>query len=273
MSAIPEGHFVQLEDGLSLHYHEAGQGEAVLFLHGSGPGASGYSNFKGNYPIFAEAGVRAIVPDLPGYGLSDKPETEYTLDFFVAAVKGLIDQLAIDSVTLVGNSLGGAIAIKLTLDYPELVTKLILMAPGGLMEKEQYFREMEGIQKMAAAFASGELKEASGMKRLLGLQLYDASQVTDETVNERVAVVHEQPACVLSTMQVPNMTSRVHELNCPIFGIWGVNDKFCPSRGADTMMKGCSNIRFTLLSNCGHWVMVEHQDWFNRQCLDFIKHG
>ncbi|MFK0572684.1 MAG: alpha/beta fold hydrolase, partial [Endozoicomonas sp.] len=113
----------------------------------------------------------------------------------------------------------------------------------------------------------------SGMKRLLGLQLYDASLVPDETVNERVAVVHEQPVCVLSTMQVPNMASRLHELECPVFGIWGVNDKFCPSRGADTMMKGCSNIRFTLLSECGHWVMVEHKDWFNRQCLDFIKHG
>ena len=275
MGALPQGRFVTLNDGLQLHYleagcPEAGSGEPVVFIHGSGPGASGHSNFKQNYPVFAEAGYRVIVPDLPGYGASAKPETIYDLDFFVAALSGLLDALDIPRCVLVGNSLGGAIALKLALDQPQRVAKLILMAPGALMEKEQYYQQMEGIQKMGAAFANGELNDAAGMRRLLGLQLYDASTISDETVAERVAVVLQQPRCVLSTMQVPNLSSRLGELQCPILGFWGVNDKFCPASGVQTLMAACRDIRFVLLSECGHWVMVEYRELFNRTCLDFL---
>lgn len=273
MSASASGQFVTLPQGLKLHYQDIGSGEPVVFIHGSGPGASGHSNFKQNYPVFVKAGYRVIVPDLPGYGASDKPDTLYTLDFFVNALSDLLDALDIQRCVLVGNSLGGAIAIKLALDQPQRVSRLVLMAPGGLMEKEQYYLQMEGIQKMGAAFAKGELHDAAGMRRLLSLQLFDASLVSDETVNERVAVVQTQPVCVLSTMQVPNMTARLAELQCPILGFWGMNDKFCPVSGADTMMQHCQNICFVLLSECGHWVMVEHRELFNRECLFFFQEG
>lgn len=275
MGAAPQGHFVTLSDGLRLHYLElgAGQGEPVVFIHGSGPGASGHSNFKQNYPQFAAAGYRVLVPDLPGYGASDKPEAIYSLDFFVAALTGLLDALDIQRCVLVGNSLGGAIAIKLALDQPARVSKLVLMAPGGLMEKEQYYLQMEGIQKMGAAFAAGELNDAMGMRRLLSLQLFEPTLISDETVNERVAVVQQQPRCVLSSMQVPNLASRLSELQCPILGFWGINDKFCPASGAQTMLEACRTIRFVMLSECGHWVMVEHRALFNRQCLDFLAEG
>ncbi|CDF85565.1 putative hydrolase or acyltransferase of alpha/beta superfamily [Pseudomonas knackmussii B13] len=273
MAALPQGHFVTLNDGLRLHYLDSGSGDAVLFIHGSGPGASGHSNFKQNYPVFAAAGHRVLVPDLPGYGLSDKPETDYTLDFFVEAMFGLLDALDIRRCTLVGNSLGGAIAIKMALDQPQRIARLVLMAPGGLMEKEQYYLQMEGIQRMGAAFANGELNDAEGMRRLLSLQLFDASQISDETVNERVAVVKEQPRYVLTRMQVPNLAARLSELSCPILGFWGMNDKFCPASGAQTLMQACRNIRFILLSECGHWVMVEHREVFNRDVLAFLAEG
>jgi 4,5:9,10-diseco-3-hydroxy-5,9,17-trioxoandrosta-1(10),2-diene-4-oate hydrolase len=273
MSASAQGHFVTLPSGLQLHYQDTGAGEPVVFIHGSGPGASGHSNFKQNYPVFTAAGYRSIVPDLPGYGASDKPDSLYTLDFFVEALSGLLDALDIPRCALVGNSLGGAIALKLALDQPQRVSRLVLMAPGGLMEKEQYYLQMEGIQKMGAAFAKGELNDAAGMRRLLSLQLFAPSLISDETVNERVAVVQQQPICVLSTMQVPNMSARLGELQCPILGFWGMNDKFCPVSGAQTMMEHCRQIRFVLLSECGHWVMVEHREVFNRQCLDFLAEG
>jgi 4,5:9,10-diseco-3-hydroxy-5,9,17-trioxoandrosta-1(10),2-diene-4-oate hydrolase len=271
--AAPQGHYVTLQEGLRLHYLDQGSGEPVVFIHGSGPGASGHSNFKQNYPQFAAAGYRVIVPDLPGYGASDKPETLYTLDFFVAALSELLDRLDIGRCILVGNSLGGAIALKLALDQPRRISRLALMAPGGLMDKEQYYLQMEGIQKMAAAFAAGELNDAAGMRRLLGLQLFDASLLSDETVEERVAVVRQQPLCVLGTMQVPNLAARLGELQCPILGFWGMNDKFCPVSGAQTMMQACGRIRFVLLSECGHWAMVEHRELFNRECLAFFAEG
>ncbi|QVM94877.1 MULTISPECIES: alpha/beta fold hydrolase [unclassified Pseudomonas] len=270
MGASAQGHVVTLADGLQLHYQDVGTGEAVVFIHGSGPGASGHSNFKQNYPAFAAAGYRVIVPDLPGYGASSKPQTVYSLDFFVSALSGLLDALDIQRCVLVGNSLGGAIAIKLALDQPGRVSRLVLMAPGGLMDKEQYYLQMEGIQKMGAAFANGELNDAAGMRRLLSLQLFDPALISDETVAERVAVVGQQPACVLTSMQVPNLTSRLPELQCPILGFWGINDKFCPASGAQTLLAACRRIRFVLLSECGHWVMVEHRELFNRECLAFL---
>lgn len=213
------------------------------------------------------------MPDLPGYGASDKPQTAYTLDFFVEALLGLLDALDIQRCTLVGNSLGGAIAIAIALRQPQRVARLVLMAPGGLMDKAQYYLQMEGIQRMAAAFASGELRDAAGMKRLLGLQLFDPSLIDDDTVAERVAVVAEQPPCVLSTMEVPNMAEQLPQLACPILGFWGMNDKFCPVSGANTLMQACQRIRFVLLSECGHWVMVEHRELFNRECLAFLAEG
>ncbi|AZD86967.1 4,5-9,10-diseco-3-hydroxy-5,9,17-trioxoandrosta- 1(10),2-dien-4-oic acid hydrolase [Pseudomonas chlororaphis subsp. aureofaciens] len=272
MKASAQRQAIVLPTGMQLHYQDMGSGEPVVFIHGSGPGASGHSNFKGNYPEFVAAGYRCIVPDLPGYGASDKPLIQYTLVVFVDALNGLLDALDIGRCVLVGNSLGGAIALQLALDQPQRVSRLVLMAPGGLMDKEQYYL-MAGIQQMAAAFANGELRDTARMRRLLALQLFDPALIIDETVNERVAVVLQQPQEVLSTMQVPNLTPRLAELRCPILGFWGVNDQFCPVSGAQTLMEHCQHIRMVLLSECGHWVMVEYRQLFNRQCLDFLAEG
>jgi 4,5:9,10-diseco-3-hydroxy-5,9,17-trioxoandrosta-1(10),2-diene-4-oate hydrolase len=273
---IPEGRYVTTASGLRLHYHESGAreagrgGETVVFLHGSGPGASGYSNFKHNYPALAEAGHRVIVPDLPGYGLSDKPEDqEYINDFFIATLHEFLGALGIERCVLLGNSLGGAIALGYTLAHPDVVRGLVLMAPGGVEEREAYF-EMEGIKRMMALFAEGPL-DFDAMKKLLSFQLFDASQVADEVVAERVAVCADQPRTVLSTMRVPNMESRLSEICCPVLCFWGVNDQFNPPGGAQKIAAGCPRARVTLLNQCGHWVMVEHLDYFNRACLDFLN--
>ncbi len=268
---IPEGRYLDA-GGLRLHYHDEGSGEPILFFHGSGPGASGYSNFKGNYPVLADAGYRCIVPDLPGYGLSDKPaDIAYINDFFVDTMADFASELDLGGLTLLGNSLGGAIALGFALAHPQRVKRLILMAPGGVEEREAYF-EMEGIQRMMALFAEGPLTEDS-MRRLLSLQLYDPGQIDDDTVRERVAVCADQPREVLSTMRVPNYTDRLGEIRSPTIGFWGINDAFNPLTGAEKIAAGIPDAKVTLVNRCGHWVMVEHRDWFNRQCLDFLEHS
>lgn len=269
---IPEGKYCSIRSGMTLHYHEAGTGEAVVFLHGSGPGASGYSNFKGNYPVFAKNGFRAIVPDLPGFGLSSKPEdAAYILDFFVEAVHGLVTKLGFDRCILLGNSLGGAIALKYTLDHPDIVSKLILMAPGGLEELPTYL-QMEGIQKMIQVFTAGPM-DMDAMRRLLTLQLHDPSLISDELLRERVGVCADQPRTVLTTMRVPNMEERLGEVKCPVLGFWGTNDRFNPVSGASKIVERCPQARVLLLNRCGHWVMVEHRELFNRTCVDFLQNG
>jgi 4,5:9,10-diseco-3-hydroxy-5,9,17-trioxoandrosta-1(10),2-diene-4-oate hydrolase len=269
---LPLGHFVTLENGLKLHYLEQGQGPVVIWLHGSGPGASGFSNFKGNYPEFADAGYRNIVLDLPGFGRSDKPDdVNYDLAFFVTALNGFISALALPKVTLLGNSLGGAIALGQALDHPDTVERLILMAPGGVEERETYF-EMEGIVRMVEVYSRGPMGVAQ-MREVMSLQLFDSEVLSDDILAERAAVAVTQPANLFTTMMVPNMTERLGELNCPVLGFWGTNDKFNPHQGMHKILDNVPTARFIMLNRCGHWVQVEHQRLFNSSCIDFLQHG
>ncbi len=268
-AAAPIGFFTDAPGALKLHHFESGSGEPVVFIHGSGPGASGLSNFRHNYPQFAAAGYRAIVVDLPGYGQSSKPaDAHYTLDYFVAALRAQLTTLGIGPATLLGNSLGGAIALKYALDYPDDVKQLIMMAPGGVEERETYFR-MEGIQKMVQLFTNRQMNRQT-MRYLLELLVHDRRLVTDALVEERLAVCEQQPPEVLSTMRVPNLSERLHELRCPVLGFWGTADRFNPVSGAMSFLEHCDDARFVLMNRCGHWVMVEHAEYFNRECLDFL---
>ena len=233
--SIPEGHYVDIAPVAGatqrIHYHEQGQGEVVIFLHGAGGGASGYSNFKGNYPEFAKAGYRVVVPDLLGYGLSSKPDIpQYDLDFFVAGVKGMVDALGLKNITLLGNSLGGAVALGYALAYPDEVSRLILMAPGGVEDLDTYLA-MPGIANMFQIYQSGKTG-AEAMRAVMTMQLFDPSLLTDEIINERAPIAATQTQAARSVLKVPNLTDRLHELKCPVFGFWGVNDHFNPVSGA-----------------------------------------
>ena len=274
--SIPEGHYVDIAPVAGatqrIHYHEQGQGEVVIFLHGAGGGASGYSNFKGNYPEFAKAGYRTIVPDLLGYGLSSKPDiAQYDLDFFVAGVKGLVDALGLKNITLLGNSLGGAVALGYALAYPDEVSRLILMAPGGVEDLDTYLA-MPGIANMFQIYQSGKTG-AEAMRAVMTMQLFDPSLLTDEIINERAPIAATQTQAARSVLKVPNLTDRLHELKCPVFGFWGVNDHFNPVGGATKLLDNCPQARMVLVNRCGHWVQVEHRDLFNRSCIDFLQRG
>ncbi|PFH29788.1 alpha/beta fold hydrolase [Burkholderia sp. JKS000303] len=265
----PAGIFTDVPGGLRLHHFEAGEGRPVVFIHGSGPGASGFSNFKHNYAAFAAAGHRAIVVDLPGYGQSSKPsDVAYTLDFFVAALHAQLTALGIGPAVLLGNSLGGAIALKYALDHPDDVDGLIMMAPGGVEDRETYF-QMEGIQRMVKLFTHRQMNDDT-MRELLTLLVHDPAIVTDALVAERMKVCVEQPTEVLSTMSVPNLTGALADLRCPVLGFWGTDDRFNPVGGALKFVERCRDARVVLMNRCGHWVMVEHAAYFNRECVDFL---
>ena len=153
---IPVGHFADIGGRQRIHYHDVGQGEPIIFLHGAGGGASSYSNFKGNYPAIAAAGFRCIVADMLGFGLSSKPDIpQYDLDFFVDGVHRLVQALGLKKVTLLGNSLGGAVSLGYALAHPGEVARLILMAPGGVEDIPTYLA-MPGIADVFAVYKAGK---------------------------------------------------------------------------------------------------------------------
>ncbi len=271
---LPEANYADCANGYRIHYLDAGQGEAVVFLHGSGPGASGYSNFKGNYPAFVEAGFRCIIPDHIGYGFSDKPtDVDHPLSFFVECIIQTLDVAGVERCTVVGNSLGGAVALGLALAYPERVDKLILMAPGGLNDLPDY-QAMPGMQKVFRVFGSGEPVTPEVMKDLFATGLmHDPRHATDELVAERMQVMQIMNGHVMATMQIPNLVEQLPNIDCPVLGFWGMDEKMMPESGIMRLAKNLRHLRLILVNECGHWVMVEHEGMFNRACIDFLQHG
>ncbi|MBW8911138.1 MAG: alpha/beta fold hydrolase [Sphingomonas sp.] len=264
-------HDYHVTGGHDIRISETGEGPPVVLIHGSGPGASGCSNFGGNIDALAGAGFRVLAPDLIGYGSSSKPVgLDYTLDLFTDSLVEALKAAGISRASLIGNSLGGAIAIKIALDHPEMVDRLILMAPGGIETREAYFA-MPGIAKMVGDFTSSDF-DIEDMRKLVSNLVYDPSLLTDELIAERFAVARTQPKDVLARMRVPDLSDRLGELTMPILGFWGAEDGFCPASGAQKFLTACSDVRFILYARVGHWVMVEQRDEFNRHAIDFLTH-
>jgi 4,5:9,10-diseco-3-hydroxy-5,9,17-trioxoandrosta-1(10),2-diene-4-oate hydrolase len=183
----------------------------------------------------------------------------------------MVDALGLKNITLLGNSLGGAVALGYALAYPDEVSRLILMAPGGVEDLDTYLA-MPGIANMFQIYQSGKTG-AEAMRAVMTMQLFDPSLLTDEIINERAPIAATQTQAARSVLKVPNLTDRLHELKCPVFGFWGVNDHFNPVGGATKLLDNCPQARMVLVNRCGHWVQVEHRDMFNRNCIDFLQKG
>ncbi len=249
---------------------EAAEAPAVVFLHGSGPGASGASNFRLNIDAFVEAGYRVLLPDLIGYGVSSKPTgIDYTLQLFTDTVYEALKTAGVDSAALVGNSLGGGVAMQMALDHPGFASRLVMMAPGCVEELAVYFA-MPGIAKMVGDFTSADFTE-DDQRRLVSNLVYDPSVITDTLVAERYAVARTQPKDVLARMRAPNLAPRLGELTMPILGFWGLQDDFCPASGAQHFLDACPDARFMTFNKVGHWVQVERAAEFNRYAIGFLR--
>jgi len=267
---IPQGSYIDVQDNFQFHYYDEGDGEVVVLLHGSGTGASGHTNFKRNFIALKEAGFRVILPDLPGYGFSSKPDDViYSLTYFNEKIIQLLDALDIHDFSLIGNSLGGALSIGLALSHPERVKKLILMAPGGVEDHSAY-GEMPGIKKLLSDFLGGAMDQEK-IEGLLALFPYDSSIVTSEMVAERMEILPLMNSQVLATMDIPNMEDQLATIHQPILAFWGMDDQFIPVSGSMKIGSQCPDAQIILFSRCGHWVMIEQEKAFNHACINFLS--
>lgn len=270
MAAMHEATY-RVTGGYDIHLKDMGSGPPVAFIHGSGPGASALSNFRQNIDAFVAAGYRVILPDMIGYGASSKPEgIDYTLALFTDTLHEALITHGLESVTLVGNSLGGGVALQMTLDHPDFVERLILMAPGCIDTLESYLA-MPGIAKMMSSFGGPDFN-LDEQRRLLSNLVHPnfVPQISDELVAERFAVAQHQPKDVLARMRTPDLSPRLGELRIPILVLWGLDDQFCPEGHTRLFLEHCADARTLSFRRTGHWVQVERAREFNAYAIAFL---
>jgi 4,5:9,10-diseco-3-hydroxy-5,9,17-trioxoandrosta-1(10),2-diene-4-oate hydrolase len=268
---------------VTVHWNEAGSGEEVLIaLHGSGPGVSGWSNFKGNLPDFAGR-FRTLLVDQPGFGWSDKPVIEgSTITYSARTVKALMDHLGIEKAHLLGNSYGGGVATKMVLDYPEAVAKLVLMGPGGVAHVLFSPDPTEGISVLRDFFAE-PTKE--NLARFVRVMVWDRNLATPELIEERWNTVNNPETLFgfrQAVMPDPEKFKRIREeqelwrhlekINHQVLMIWGRDDRVVPLDAAFFALRRLRNSRLHIFSRCGHWAQVEKREEFNRLVIDFLTH-
>jgi len=261
-----------------LHYNDAGSGEAVVMLHGGGPGASGWSNYSRNFNAFVDAGYRAILLDCPGFNKSDPILIKEQRGLVNAkAIKGLIDQLSIDKTHLVGNSLGGASSLTFALEYPERLDKLILMGPGGGGVSSFMPLPLEGIKLLYGLYRNPSLE---GLKRMIDVFVYDPSKMTEELVQGRYENMMRNDGIHLKNFvaslatggNLIDLSPRFGQIKARTLVTWGRDDRFLPLDHGLKLLYGLPDSQLHIFSKCGHWAQWEHADEFNRLVIDFLKH-
>ena len=274
--AFPMGHFATVNGGkFRLHFHEFGERSAerpsLLFLHGSGPGASGYSNFRQNWPAIVDAGHHALVVDYLGYGHSDKPsDFVYSNVNQVAILHEFLENKGIERVIPIGNSLGGFLGLQYALTFPDRVPKLICMAPGGIEDTAKWAHESRGLLAMGAAVRSGKGFNRDNFRDLLKLIVKDQRHLTDQVIDERLPIAQAQPPEVYSTMVYSPVWDQLGDLRMPVLGFWGQHDQFLPVRHATIMQEQIRDCRMILSNRAGHWFMIEEAELFNAACIQFL---
>ncbi len=263
---------------LTLHYHEAGTatevgaGLPLVMLHGGGPGASSWSNFGSCLDRFA-ATFRVLLVDQPGFGRSDKPAVEgHFFTFAADKLAALLDELGIEKVHLLGNSLGGGTAVRFALKYPKRVGRLILMGPGGLSLNVFSPDPTEGTKRLFEFGAPpGPSKEK--MAAFLRTMVKDQSLVTDELVEERFASATapgtaEAMASMGASFMNPDTFEEgmlwrdAYKLRQPTLLTWGREDRVNPLDGALAALKLIPKASLHVFGNCGHWAQIEAADEF-----------
>ncbi|VVE04640.1 2-hydroxy-6-oxo-6-phenylhexa-2,4-dienoate hydrolase [Pandoraea horticolens] len=258
---------------------EAGDGPVVLMLHGGGPGASGVSNYSRNIEALARH-FRVLVPDMPGYGNSTKGvDRGDPFGDLASGMLGMLNALDIECAHVIGNSLGGACALRMALDRPKAVGRLVLMGPGGVNTTRQlptpglkrllnyYKGEGPTLQKLAT-FIRGDLT-------------YDGSLVPEEVIQERFLssidpeVVASPP--LLGPKGIPQFRKidftrdpRLTSLRNPTLVLWGTEDKVNRPSGARSLQRRLPNCDVYLFSKTGHWVQWERANEFNAVVLAFL---
>lgn len=259
-------------NGISTNYLEAGTGEPVVLVHGSGPGVTAYANWRLTLPVLAEK-FHCYAPDMVGFGFSERPDGfSYTLQNWVDQLIGFLDALELPTVSLVGNSFGGAIALRLAVTHPERVNKLVLMGSVGVP-----FPITEALDAVW-----GYQPSLEEMRRIMDHFAYSRELVTDELAQVRYEAsvrpgFQESFAAMfpaprqrwVDALSTPH--EQIAQLKRPTLIVHGRDDKVIPLATSLRLHELIDDSELHVFGRCGHWTQIERSGPFTALVTAFLS--
>jgi 2-hydroxy-6-oxonona-2,4-dienedioate hydrolase len=255
-------------DGYKIRYIEHGDKSKkyVLLIHGLGGSIMSWSS---NIPYLADL-FHVVAFDLLGFGKSDKPRIDYTMDVFTNIVKGVADALSLDRLSIIGSSLGGQIACEFTLKNMDRVERLVLVSPAGFTPRS--FKGTSSLLKYAKIFNA---KDIDGLRRIL-VDVHGSSISDDylRWMHEYINMENSKHAflsALRNSAKASRLTRRFKEIveRVNTLVIWGKNDNIIPVKYASFFVN-VSNCRLILLEHCSHRPHVEDSRLFNEYVKIFL---
>lgn len=254
-------------NGSVIRYLEDGPSDCktLILLHGIGASAERWSRV---IPTLSRH-YRVIAPDIIGFGYSDKPVVEYTMDFFIDFFESFLDNLGISEASIIGSSLGGHIATEFAIRFPHMVEKLVLVSPAGMMRKstptlDRYI--------MAALYP-----EYQRVYEVFSEMVYDSNTINQETLMDFVNRMNLPNAkyAFMSTLSgiryAPRLTGRLSNITAPTLLMWGENDTTIPlAEYAHQYNEIPKMEELVVIKKCGHIAPIERPATFNRIVLRFL---
>jgi pimeloyl-ACP methyl ester carboxylesterase len=265
-------------DGLEMSAYVIGEGPPVVMLHGLG--ASKISLMP-LIPPLVHAGHRLIVPDLPGHGASAKPRTQYTPRFYARSVRALMDDLGIERAAVIGNSLGGRVALELAARSPGHVTGLVALDPAVPGFRVRYvlgFTRVIPTEVGAIPFPMRERWMRLAIKRLVA----DPSRLPEgglQAASEEFIRIYREPVARMAffdslrhllTEQPRPFWGHMRRVRVPALVIWGREDRLVPVRLAYKLADALPRGELMVLPGVGHVPQFEAPEETNGAILRFL---
>ena len=249
---------------INLHVYDTGQTQnrTFLLIHGLGDEADSWRKVFEPLSGFG----RVVVPDLPGFGRSDHPRRAYTLNFYADTMAALLQSLKIPKAVLVGNSMGAAVALRLTLRQPDWVERLVLVdgpPVRGKLSKAQMMFALPGQgEKLYKGFRASQDAAYDSLRPYYG-DLDSLTEADRAFLRERVwdrVWSDDQCRAYLSTfrwmlwegLQGHPRPGNLGSIQQPIHLIWADNDKAIPLGAAQLLQSWMPKSQLSIIPNCGH---------------------
>jgi 2-hydroxy-6-oxonona-2,4-dienedioate hydrolase len=255
--------------GYKLHYLEAGRGDPIILLHGTGgEGARWMPTIQGLAGNF-----HVIALDQVGFGQSDKPLTIYHSGVFAGFLAQFMKTIGVPKAVVMGQSMGAGVALYLAVHHPEMVERLVLVDGGGYRSAADAPAAAPNWHNRQIANA-GTLEESREYMEKL---YYDHSLVTDKLVEQNL-ILRLRSAYTIESMQTASerglggvTEDEVRGIKAPTLLVWGVNDPLSSVANADKLNGAIKSSRKVLFEKAGHYPFLEHADKFNQVVLEFLK--